>query len=174
MHQMPHSHVIPFQGILPKLSPGVLICTGAVVIGDVTIGKDSNVWFNTVMRGDVQKIEVGEGCNIQDNTTVHVTNKVGPVKIGSFVTVGHNATIHACTIDNYVLIGMGSTVLDNAHIPERCLVGAGSVVTASQQFEPGHLIVGSPAKAVRKLKDSEFEFLEKSAVHYIQLAKKYM
>ena len=120
MYQMPHSIVMSWQGHAPKFAKGVFIASGAAVIGQVEMGEDVNVWFNTVVRGDVNTIKIGARTNIQDNTTVHVTSGTGPTWIGSDVTIGHNAVIHACTIEDLCLIGMGSTILDGAVIGRFC------------------------------------------------------
>ena len=114
--------IITYKGITPKIDPSVFIADGVYIIGDVEIGKDSSVWFNTVIRGDVNFIRIGERTNIQDNTVVHVTNKKFPTHIGSNVTIGHSAVIHACTIQDFSLIGMGAVILDDANIGKYSLV----------------------------------------------------
>ncbi|MCK9408760.1 MAG: gamma carbonic anhydrase family protein, partial [Bacteroidetes bacterium] len=116
--------IITYKGIHPKIDLSVFIADGVHIIGDVEIGKDSSVWFNTVIRGDVNFIRIGERTNIQDNTVVHVTNKRFPTHIGSNVTIGHSAVIHACTINDYSLIGMGAVILDDANIGKYSLVAA--------------------------------------------------
>lgn len=174
MHQMPHSIVMPWQGVQPQIASGVFIASGAVVIGQVSLAEDVNIWFNTVLRGDVNTIKVGSRTNIQDNTTVHVTSKTGPTVIGSDVTIGHNAVIHACTIEDLCLIGMGSTILDGAIIGRGSFVAAGSVVTPGKIMPPGMMIMGSPAKPVRELTTHEKNFLQASALDYVKTAKSYM
>jgi carbonic anhydrase/acetyltransferase-like protein (isoleucine patch superfamily) len=173
MHQMPQSHIIPWQGHLPKIADGVFIASGAVIIGQVSLAEDVNVWFNTVIRGDVNTIKVGARTNIQDNTTVHVTSKTGPTVIGNDVTIGHNAVIHACTIEDLCLIGMGSTVLDGAVIGRGSFVAAGSVVTPGKIMPPGMMIMGAPAKPVRELTEQEKNFLQTSARDYVKTAQSY-
>lgn len=173
MYQMPHSIVIPWQGHQPVLGKGVFIASGAAVIGQVEMGDDVNVWFNTVIRGDVNTIKIGARTNIQDNTTVHVTSKTGPTVIGCDVTIGHNAVIHACTIEDLCLIGMGSTILDGAVIGRGSFVAAGSVVTPGKKMPGGFMIMGSPAKPVRELTAAERDFLQKSALDYVKTAKSY-
>src|SRR3990172_3775239 len=108
--------ILPYNGITPKIHPSVFIAEGGHIIGDVEIGRESSVWFNTVVRGDVHYIRIGERSNIQDNSVVHVTSKKFPTNIGSNVTIGHNAVIHACTINDYCLIGMGAVILDGAKV----------------------------------------------------------
>ena len=173
MTQMPNSLVMPWNGHHPKLGRGVFVASGAAVIGQVEIGEDSNVWFNTVIRGDVNTINIGARTNIQDNTTIHVTSKTGPTVIGDNVTIGHNAVIHACTIEDYCLIGMGSTILDGAVIRSNCFIAAGSVVTPGKEMPSGMMVMGSPAKPVRPLTQAELDFLRKSALDYVETAKSY-
>lgn len=173
MKLMTQAVILPFKGVSPKLAEGVFVASGAVVIGDVELGRDSNVWFNTVIRGDVNRIRIGERTNIQDNSTVHVTSGTGPTSIGSDVTIGHNCVIHACTIGDFSLIGMGSTILDGAVIEPRCFIAAGSVVTPGKVMPGGMMCMGSPAKPVRKLNDAELEFLEQSARDYVKTAQSY-
>ena len=157
----------------PKIDESAFIAEGARIIGEVKIGKDSNVWFNAVIRGDVGSIKIGNGTNIQDNTTVHVSTGKCPTIIGDYVTVGHNCIIHGCKIGSYSLIGMGSTILDNVEIGEYTIIGAGSLVTQNKKIPSGVLCMGSPAKVVRELTQDEIEYLKKSAEHYIELSKNY-
>lgn len=173
MFQMPQAIVMPFGKIHPQCAEGVFLASGSVVIGDVVIGQDSNVWFNTVIRGDVNTIRIGERTNIQDNSTVHVTSKTGPTEIGSDVTIGHNCVIHACKIGDRSLIGMGSTILDGAVIEADCFIAAGSVVTPGKRMPSKMMCMGSPAKAVRPLTDDEMRFLSHSARDYVATAKMY-
>ena len=170
---MPNSLVMPWNGHHPKLGRGVFVASGAAVIGQVEIGEDSNVWFNTIIRGDVNTIKIGARTNIQDNTTVHVTSRTGPTVIGNNVTIGHNAVIHACMIEDYCLIGMGSTILDGAVIRSNCFIAAGSVVTPGKEMPSGMMVMGSPAKPVRPLTQAELDFLRKSALDYVETAKSY-
>jgi carbonic anhydrase/acetyltransferase-like protein (isoleucine patch superfamily) len=170
---MPNAHIIPWQGHNPVMKEGVFVASGAAIIGQVELGVDVNIWFNTVLRGDVNNIKVGARTNIQDNSTVHVTTKSGPTVIGSDVTIGHNVVVHACTIEDYCLIGMGSTILDGAIIRSNCFVAAGSVVTPGKEMPSGMMIMGSPAKAVRPLTEAELQFLKRSALDYVATAKTY-
>ena len=171
---MPQSHIISWQGHHPKIADGVFVASGAAIIGQVSLAEDVNVWFNTVIRGDVNTIKVGARTNIQDNTTVHVTSKTGPTVIGNDVTIGHNAVIHACTIEDLCLIGMGSTILDGAVIGRGSFVAAGSVVTPGKIMPPGMMIMGSPAKPVRELTEQEKNFLQTSARDYVKTAQSYL
>jgi carbonic anhydrase/acetyltransferase-like protein (isoleucine patch superfamily) len=170
---MPNASIIKWCGYQPKLGSNVFLASGAAVIGQVELGDDVSVWFNTVIRGDVNTISIGSRTNIQDNTTVHVTSKYGPTRIGSDVTIGHNAVIHACTIEDECLIGMGSTILDGAVIRSRCFIAAGSVVTPGKEMPSGMMVMGSPAKPVRPLTPDELLFLKRSAKDYVETAQSY-
>lgn len=166
--------VTSFENKTPQLGKDVFIAQGAHVIGDVQIGQGSSIWFNTVVRGDVHYIRIGERTNIQDNSVVHVTGGVHPTVVGHEVTAGHRVIIHGCTIEDRALIGMGAVVMDGAVIGRETIIGAGSVVTPGTQIPPRVLALGSPCKVVRDLKQNEIQFLEGSALHYFELAKKYL
>lgn len=172
-HVLPHANILPFAGKTPELGAGAFVASGAQLIGDLKVGKDSSIWFNVVIRADVHYIRIGDRTNIQDNSTVHVTEGQAPCVIGSGVTVGHNAIIHACTVEDDCLIGMGAIILDKAVIRQGSLVGAGALVTQGKEFPPRSLILGSPAKAVRQLTDEEFASLKDSARHYVETARLY-
>lgn len=154
----------------PKIDDTALIADSAEIIGRVTIMKNVNVWYGTVIRGDEDEIYIGENTNIQDNCTIHIT-KGHPCIIGKNCTIGHNAIIHSSKIGNNVLIGMGAIILDDAVIEDNCLIGAGSIVTGSKIIKKGYMAFGSPAKLIRKLSSSDIENLELSYMHYIELAK---
>ena len=145
------------------------IYDGAHVVDDVTLGDKVSVWYNAVVRGDLEPVTVGERSNIQENSVVHVSTNY-PVKIGKNVSIGHNAIIHGCTIEDNVLIGMGAIVLNGAHITKNCLVGAGALVTENKTFPEGSLIIGSPAKAVRELTKEEIKEISENADEYVELA----
>ncbi len=169
-----------FNNTLPKIGNSVYIDDSAVVIGDVTIGDNVSIWPTTVIRGDVESITIGDDTNVQDGSVLHVTHygkftdRGYPLTIGKGVTIGHRAIVHACTIGDYCLIGMGAIIMDDAVIENYVMLGAGALVPAGKRLESGHLYVGSPAKAVRALKDSEREFLEYSSRHYVELKNKYL
>jgi carbonic anhydrase/acetyltransferase-like protein (isoleucine patch superfamily) len=158
--------ILPYQNIYPKIHESVLIAEGVHIIGDVEIGKDSSIWFNTVVRGDVNYIRIGERTNIQDLTMVHVTYKRFPTFIGNDVSIGHSAVIHGCKIDDFVLIGIGAKILDNANIESYSLIAAGSVVKEKFKVPSGTLVAGVPAKIVRDLKPEEIERIKKNAKNY--------
>src|SRR6266481_8317701 len=138
----------------PTLGRDVYIAQGAVVLGDVTLGDYSSVWYTAVARGDINRIAIGHHTNIQDNSVLHLADDY-PCIVGNYVTVRHSAIIHACTIGDEVLVGMGSTILDGATIGDQCLIGANSLVTAGSKIPPGSLVLGSPAKVARKLTSQE-------------------
>jgi len=161
--------IIPLLGHTPKIGNGAFFTESSQIIGDVTVGRDSSIWFNTTLRGDVGPITIGDESNIQDGSVIHGTFKKAFASIGNRVTVGHSVVLHGCRIDDLCLIGMGSIVMDNAHVGPRNIVGAGSLVTEESKFlEEGWLILGRPAKPVRKLKPEELAFLEQSAKNYLQ------
>ena len=161
-----------FEGIMPEIDESVFVAESADIIGDVKIGKNSSVWYNTVLRVDEHAIRIGENTNIQDGTVVHVGLDVDTV-IGDNVTVGHNALVHGCKIGNNSLVGMGAIVLNGAEIGEFCMIGAGALVTQNKKFPDGMLIIGSPAKAVRELTEEEKQSLIKSADDYCANAQKH-
>lgn len=143
----------------------------SVVMGDVSIGEDSTILFYAVLRGDDNKIIIGNGTNIQDNCTVH-TSKVDPTIVGDYVTVGHNAVIHGCTIGDNTLIGMGATVMNGSVIGKNCLIAAGSLVLEHQNIPDGSMVMGRPAKVTRALTEEEIAGLKESALSYIEEGKK--
>lgn len=169
-----------FNNILPTIGHSTYIDDSAVVIGDVTLGDNVSIWPTTVVRGDVESITIGDDTNIQDGSVLHVTHygkftdRGYPLVIGKGVTVGHRAIIHACTIGDYCLIGMGAIIMDDAVLEDYVMLGAGALVPSGKTLESGHLYVGSPAKLVRSLKDSEREFLVYSSRHYVELKNKYL
>ncbi len=169
-----------FEGTAPKIGARAYIDDSALVIGDVTIGADASLWPMVVARGDVHRITIGAGTNIQDGSVLHVTadnrfNPGGfPLSIGANVTVGHGAILHACTVEDLVLIGMGATILDGAVIPTRTMIAAGSLVSPGKRLESGYLYLGSPAKQARRLSDRELEYLDFSARHYIELKDRHL
>jgi gamma-carbonic anhydrase len=157
----------------PTLGQGVFIAPGAVVVGDVTLGDGSSVWYNATLRGDINRIEVGHHTNIQDNVVVHLADEI-PCIIGSYVTVGHSAVLHACTIGEGVLVGMGAIVLDAVSVGAYSLIGAGALVTQGKQIPPGSLVLGAPAKVVRSLCAEERDRLRASAEKYAEAACYYL
>jgi len=159
--------LITVRGFSPKIGAEVLIAEGAQIIGDVSIGEKSSVWFNTTLRGDVMPIIIGHETNIQDGSTLHGTFGKYACVVGDRVTIGHNVILHGCKIGNVCLIGMGSIVMDGADIGEFSIVGAGSLVTEAKKFPSRSLIVGRPAVVKRPLNQEELNFLEQSADNYL-------
>ncbi|AAB86061.1 gamma carbonic anhydrase family protein [Methanothermobacter thermautotrophicus] len=149
---------------------GFRVLDGARIVGDVRIGDGSSVWYNAVLRGDLEPIEIGRCSNIQDNCVVH-TSRGYPVRVGDCVSVGHAAVLHGCIVADNVLIGMNSTILNGAVIGENSIVGAGAVITSGKEFPPGSLIIGTPARAVRELSDEEIESIRDNARRYALLAR---
>ncbi len=157
----------------PRISPSAFIAPGATVIGDVVIGDEAGVWFQAVVRADINSIVIGPRSNIQDGAVVHLADECG-VRVGELVTVGHKAILHACTIADEVLVGMGAIVLDGAEIGARSIIGAGALVTGGRKFPPGSLILGSPAKAVKQLSLDEQAGIKVWAERYVQLSRAYL
>lgn len=166
--------ILPFKDKNPQIDSSVYIVDNAVVVGDVVIGEKSSVWFNAVVRGDVNYIRIGRRTNIQDGCVLHVSRKDYPLVIGDGVTVGHNVTLHACTIASNCLIGMGAVVMDGSDIGQNCIIGAGALVTPHTVISPGNMAVGSPAKVKRKLSEEEIQSIRDSAEHYVSDIQSYL
>lgn len=162
-----------FAGKAPIIDESAFIAETAAIIGDVTIGKGSSVWYSAVLRGDMCAITIGENSNIQDNATIHVGMKDKTV-IGNGVTVGHNALVHGATVEDNALIGMGSVVLDGAVIGANSIVAAGAVVTAKTVVPPNSLVAGVPATVVKELSPQQIMGNKMNAMGYTTLAKKFM
>jgi carbonic anhydrase/acetyltransferase-like protein (isoleucine patch superfamily) len=162
-----------FQGKFPQVHPSCFIAAGARIIGDVIIEENVSIWFNVVIRGDVERIRIGKNSNIQDNVVIHVTHFANPTLIGENVTVGHGAILHGCTVKDGALIGMNSVVLDRAVIGEGALVAAGAVVTPNTHVTAGRLAAGVPAKVLRQLSDAEKQMVEEGSENYIMYTKHY-
>ena len=164
--------IISYNGRMPQIEQAAFVAENAAVTGDVTLGKDSSVWFSAVIRGDGPHIEIGERSNIQDGCVLHADPGY-PLTVGGRVTVGHGAILHGCEVGDGSLIGIGAIVLNGAKIGKNCIVGAGALVTGGKEFEDGMLILGSPAKAVRRLTPVEIASNLSSAKHYVEQAKEY-
>lgn len=167
-----------FENKIPRIDPTCFLAPGSQVIGDVVMGAGSSLWFNSIIRGDVNLIRIGRSTNIQDLTMVHVTSLEAPqpseTHIGDEVTIGHRVMIHGCSIGNRALIGMGAILLDGVEIGEEAVIGAGSLVTQNTRIPAGSLAFGAPAKVIRALSSAERQALILSAKHYESLAKKYL
>lgn len=166
--------IFTYKGRQPHLGENVFLAEGACVIGDVRIGAESSLWFNVVVRGDVNHIRIGRRTNIQDGSVVHVTRDTHPTIIGNNVTVGHRATLHGCTVGDGVLIGIGATVLDGAEIGESSLVAAGTLVAPGTKVPPRSLVMGVPAKVKRQLSDDECQKFKALAESYVAYSAEYL
>ncbi len=163
--------IYKYGEITPDTDKAAFIAESADIIGDVTLGEDSNIWFNTTLRGDIAPIKVGKGSNIQDGAILHVNHNM-PCVVGDNVTVGHGAIIHAATVKDGCLIGMGAILLNECEIGEDSVVGAGSLVTERKKFPPRSLIIGSPARKVKDISDDDIKNIRANASEYIALGKK--
>lgn len=166
--------IYSYKEFIPSIHESVFVAPSADIIGDVSIGKKSSIWFNVTIRGDVHYIKIGENTNIQDNSMLHVTNNVYPLNLGDNVTVGHNVSLHGCTIGNTTLIGIGAIILDDAEIGENSIVGAGSLVREGKKFPPGVLVAGSPAKIKRDLRDDEIQKNRQYASNYVEYRNSFL
>jgi carbonic anhydrase/acetyltransferase-like protein (isoleucine patch superfamily) len=153
----------------PQLGTGVFVAHGAVLVGDVTIGDHSSIWYNAVLRGDINRIVIGHHSNVQDNSVLHLADAF-PCLIGNYVTIGHSAIVHACEVRDGALIGMGATVLDGAIIGEQSLIAARALVPQGMEVPPGSMVVGIPGRVVRQLSAEERAQLPKWAEKYVQVA----
>jgi len=169
MHQL-----LPYKNILPRIGQNVWLAPGAWVVGDVEVGDQANIWFNCVLRGDVNNITIGARTNIQDGTVIHVSSTLQGTYIGADVTVGHAALLHACTIEDAAFIGMQACVMDGAHVETGAMVAAGALVTPGKRVLSGQLWAGSPARYMRDLSEAEKEYIPYSAKHYVDLAARYL
>ncbi len=172
--------ITAYLDAMPVLGERVYLHPSCQVIGEVTIGDDSSVWCNTVLRGDVNRIAIGRGSNVQDLTMGHVSHRTtdkpdgSPLIIGDYVTIGHSVILHGCTIGDECLIGMGSIVMDDVVIPDHVMIGAGSLVSPGKVLQSGMLYMGRPAKAVRALTGEEIAHLRYSAEHYMRTKDNYL
>lgn len=151
----------------PLLGKNVFIARSAILLGDITIGDNVSIWYNVVVRADVNYITIGENTNIQDGTIVHVTKDKYPTEIGKNVTIGHSVTLHGCKIEENCLIGIGAVILDNSIISKNSLVAAGAVVPPNKTYSENSLIMGNPAKEIRKLSDSEIHTISENTKRYL-------
>ena len=172
-HRSPLASVRCYQGVWPSLDDSVFLADGARVIGDVTMGKLCSVWFNAVVRGDVNTVRVGESTNIQDGAVVHCSYQTHPTVIGNRVSIGHLAMIHGCTIGDGTLVGMHAVVQDGAQIGEGCLIGAGALITPQMIIPSGCLVLGRPGKVVRDLREYERHDLAAISGRYLMYAQGY-
>lgn len=171
--------ILPYKGIYPKIHPTALIMPGATIIGDVEIAEYSSVWPGCVIRGDVNYIRIGKRTNIQDGTVIHVTRpqiagEGGMTLIGDNITIGHMVMLHACTLEDACFVGMKATIIDGACVKTGGMVAAGAVVTYNKIVPAGEIWAGNPAKLLREMKQSEKDFILKSAQNYVNDANDYV
>lgn len=167
------SNLIKFKDMHPKIDTSAFIADGAVIAADVTVGANSGIWFNAVVRGDVSPVTIGKNTNIQDGSVIHTSRFDGPTHIGDNITVGHMALIHACTLEDNCFIGMGSIIMDKAVVEEWGFIAAGSLVTPGKIIRKYELWAGRPAKFVRKITDDEIDYMTGNVQNYVELAKEY-
>lgn len=159
--------VVSVRGFTPQIAKDCFVAEGSAIIGNVEIGSKSSIWYNTVLRGDVNHIKIGKEVNIQDGAVIHGTYEKYGTTLHDRVTIGHLAMLHGCVIGRGTLVGMHSVVMDGVEIGENCLVGAGSLCTEGSKFPPRSLIIGRPAKVKRELTPEEIRSLEQSADNYL-------
>jgi len=171
--ELARPRLLPYRGVVPRLARGAWVAPGATLVGDVELGADSSVWYGCVLRGDVHRIRIGARSNIQDLTVVHVTRDRFATEIGDDVTVGHRAVVHGCRVGDGALVGIGAIVLDGATVGEGAWIGAGAVVTPGTEIPSRMLALGTPARAVRPVRDDEYrEQLERTRA-YVQTAREH-
>ena len=156
-----------------RIAPDAYVAKDATVVANVEIGSQASVWHQAVLRGDVDRIVLGAKSNVQDGAVVHVADNL-PALIGELVTVGHKAIVHACTVENEVLVGMGSIILDGAHVGARSIIGANATVKQGMLIPPGSLVLGTPAKIVRELSPEEQDEIKMWALRYVRLSREYL
>lgn len=159
--------ILPVKDKFPQYNDSCFIAENATIVGDVEMGRDCSVWFNAVIRGDVNAIKIGDRTNIQDAAVIHCTYEKAATTIGSEVSIGHRAIVHGCTIEDNVLVGMGAIVMDKAVVQENCIIAAGAVVLENSICEAGHIYAGIPAKKVKKLSDEQITNMKKTAGNYV-------
>lgn len=162
--------ILPVKGISPTIDDSCWIAPNATIVGDVTFGEHCTVWFNAVVRGDVNKITIGNYSNIQDGAIVHCTYQKTETKIGNYVSIAHNAIVHGCTIEDHVLIGMGAIVMDNAYIESGSIIAAGAIVTQGTRVPKGSIYAGNPAKFLKEVSEEASEVFIRTALNYVTYA----
>ena len=162
--------ILPVLGKLPQIGPNCFLADNATIVGDVTLGRECTVWFNTVIRGDVNSIRIGDKTNVQDGAVLHCTYQKAATIIGSRVSIGHKAIVHGCTVEDDVLIGMGAIVMDHAVVGAGCIVAAGAVVLENTQCEPGYLYAGVPARRIKLVSEEQRANMLRTADNYVLYA----
>ena len=164
--------IYDLENNIPKLDPKCWVASNAIIIGKVELKKDSNIWFNAVMRGDIEKIIIGENSNVQDGSIIH-TDPGCPTTVGKGVTLGHMVMLHGCEIEDNCLIGIGATILNKAKIGKNSIIGAHTLITENKIIPERSLVLGSPGKIIRQVTDEEIEDIKENARHYVENFKKY-
>lgn len=169
-----HPLILPVEGKYPNWGRDCFIADNATIVGDVTMGDKCSVWFTAVIRGDVNYIKIGNHTNIQDGAIIHATYKKAATNIGNYVSIGHRALVHGCTLKDYVLVGMGAIIMDNAVVEEFVIIAAGAVVLENTICESGFLYAGMPAKKIKPLSDEQKELLKKLPDNYVMYSEWFM
>lgn len=162
--------ILPVKDKHPKWDEDCFIAPNATIVGDVVMGKNCSVWFNAVIRGDVNSITIGDDSNIQDGAVIHATYLKAATVIGNRVSVGHNAIVHGCTLKDHILVGMGAIIMDNAVVEPYCIIAAGAVVLENTQCESGYIYAGTPAKKIKPITEEQRALLNKLPDNYIMYA----
>lgn len=165
--------ISPFKAIEPRVHETAYVSDGCVIVGDVEVGEDASVWFGSVLRGDVNYIQIGARTNIQDQTIIHVSSKGLPTIVEEEVTIGHRVTLHACHVGRGCLVGIGAILMDGVRVGANSLVGAGTLLTPGTQIPPRSLVIGAPGRVKRELTADELDSLEKSWRNYVELKNQY-
>ncbi|MET0155029.1 MAG: gamma carbonic anhydrase family protein [Rickettsiales bacterium] len=166
--------MLPYSGVAPSIAQGAYVAPNAYVIGDVTVGSGSGIWFGCTVRGDVAYVRIGENTNIQDGTVIHVTRGGHPTIIGNGVTVGHKALLHACRLEDACFIGMGAIVMDDAVVETGAMVAAGALVTPGKRVPTGEIWAGNPARFFRMLTSAETTHIAASRDNYVAHVREYL
>jgi len=161
------STILPVKDSYPQIAEDVFVAENATIVGDVVIGKKCSIWFNAVVRGDVNYIRIGDYSNIQDGVVIHCTYLKNGTDIGNYVNVGHNAIVHGCVIHDYVLIGMGAIVMDRAVVESNVIIGAGAIVLEGTICESGYLYAGIPARKIKPLTEEQLAMLRQLPYNYV-------
>jgi carbonic anhydrase/acetyltransferase-like protein (isoleucine patch superfamily) len=167
------ARILPYRGVLPRLAPDAFAAPGATLIGDVEVGPQASVWFGCVVRGDVQRVRIGARTNLQDGSIIHVSRSGLATLIGVEVTIGHGCIVHACTLEDRAFVGMGSVILDGAHVESEGMLGAGALLSPGKRVGARELWLGRPARFVRRVPDDERAVLDEQVRHYVDLAAEY-
>lgn len=165
-------HILPYRGVWPRIARSAFIAPNAVIVGDVEIGEEASIWFGVVIRGDTAPVKIGARSNVQDNTVIH-SDEGAPTTIGDDVSVGHAVIVHGAIIGNGSLIGMGATLLNRATVGADCIIAAGALLPEGKMTPDGQLAMGSPAKPVRAVNDTERQRMREGVAHYLAFAHEY-